>query len=126
MQRWSSHKNQPFHRRVGFALSGLRVAFITEGNFRIQVIALLCIVGLLIVGRAEPVWWALVLLASGAVMTAELFNTAVENLTDHLHPDVHPQIRIVKDCAAAAVLVSATAAVGVAVAFLIHLFRSAG
>ena len=126
MQRWSSQKNQPFHRRVGFALSGMRVAFMTEGNFRIQVIALLCIVALLIVGRAEPVWWALVLLTSGTVMAAELFNTALENLADHLHPDVHPRIRMVKDCAAAAVLVSATAAIGVGVAFLIHLVRSAG
>ncbi len=126
MQRSSSHKNQPFHRRVGFALSGMRVAFMTEGNFRIHGIALLCVVALLIVGRAEPVWWALVLLTSGTVMAAELFNTAIENLADHLHPDIHPRVRIVKDCAAAAVLVSAIAAIAVGVAFLVHLIRSTG
>src|ERR1039458_3870607 len=54
------------------------------------------------VGRA--LWWALVIIASAAVLAAELFNTAIERLADHLHPEMHPEIRIVKDCAAAAVL----------------------
>ena len=63
----------------------------------------------------------MVILASAAVISAELFNTAIEHLADHLHPEIHPSIRIVKDCAAAAVLVSSVAALGVAVALVIHL-----
>ncbi|MGF6732020.1 diacylglycerol kinase [Paraburkholderia youngii] len=38
------------------------------------------------------------------VMAAELFNTALERLADHLHSDQHPAIGAVKDCAAAAVM----------------------
>jgi len=65
-----------------------------------------------------------VILASVGVFAAELFNTAIEHLADHLHPDVHSQIRIVKDCAAAAVLVTVLGALGVALALLIHLAKS--
>ena len=39
------------------------------------------------------------------VLAAELVNTAIEHLADHLHPELHPKIKLVKDCAAAAVLV---------------------
>jgi len=64
-----------------------------------------------------------VVLASSAVLAAEMFNTAIERLADHLHPERHPQIRIVKDCAAAAVLISSAGAVGVAIAMLIDLYH---
>jgi undecaprenol kinase len=45
----------------------------------------------------------------------------LEHLADHLHPQTHAQIQIVKDCAAAAVLVSACAALAVGVALVVHL-----
>ena len=117
----SLHKNQSLFRRFGFAFQGLAAAWRTEANFRIQVITLLVVILVLAVVRIEPIWWALVLLTSGAVLAAELFNTALEYLADHLHPETHPQIQIVKDCAAAAVLVTASAAAAVGIALLFHL-----
>jgi undecaprenol kinase len=117
----SVHKNQPITRRFRFAFQGLAAAWRTERNFRIQLIALLGVVAVLLIVKVEPVWWALVLATSGGVLTAELLNTAMEHLADHLHPETHPQIQIVKDCAAAAVLVTATAAVAVGVALFFHL-----
>jgi undecaprenol kinase len=62
-----------------------------------------------------------VLLASAAVLAAELFNTAVEQLADELHPHDSPGIRLVKDCAAAGVLVTVLGALGVALALAVHL-----
>ena len=118
----SVHKNQPFLRRVRFALAGLAAAWRSELSFRLQLGALAALLLVLLGLRLEPVWWALVSLTSAAVIGAELFNTALEHLADHLHPAVHPQIRIVKDCAAAAVLVAACGALGVAIALMIHLF----
>ena len=73
--------------------------------------------------RPAAIWWALVILASSAVLAAELFNTAVERLADHLHPDLHPEIRLVKDCAAGGVLISSAGAVAVAIALLIALIH---
>jgi undecaprenol kinase len=52
-------------------------------------------------------------------LAAELLNTALERVIDHLHPESHPSIKIAKDCAAGAVLVLSLAAVAVFVALLV-------
>lgn len=41
----------------------------------------------------------------------EIVNAALEALLDHLHPDIHKQIRIVKDMVAGAVLLVVIGAV---------------
>lgn len=119
----TDHKSQPFTRRLQFALAGLVAAWRSEQNFRFQLYIFLGVVVVLTMLGVAPVWWALVLLTSGLVFAAELFNTALEYLADHLHPETHPRIRIVKDCAAAAVLIAACAAAAVAVALIVHLVR---
>ena len=91
---------------------------------RVHLAAVALVVIALIVLAPSPEWWALVALACGAVLTTELINTAVEHLSDHLHPAQHAAIRVVKDCAAAAVLISSAAAVGVGIALAIHVWRS--
>lgn len=116
-------KNQRFVRRVRFAVAGLGAAWRFEHSFRYQCAALVCVLVVLVRMRVEPMWWALVTLTCCAVITAELFNTALEHLADHLHPDIHPRIRIVKDCAAAAVLVAALGALGVGAALTVHLLQ---
>jgi undecaprenol kinase len=120
-----SQKNQPFHRRLRYALTGIAHGLRTEHSLRTQALALVAVLIVLIVLRPAPLWWALVALASSGVMAAELFNTAIERLADHLHPDIHPEIRIVKDCAAAGVLLCSAGAVGVAIALAVQLYRQA-
>ncbi len=119
----SNHKNQPFLSRLRFALAGLGHAARTESSVKIQIAALVAVLIVLLILRPSPAWWALVLLASGGVLAAELFNTAVEHLADHLHPEVHPSIRVVKDCAAAAVLIAVLGAAAVGVALAVHVWR---
>jgi undecaprenol kinase len=115
------HKNQPFAARLGFALAGLAAAIRSERSLRLQVFALVAVAVVLAVLRVEPLWWALVGLTAFGVLSAELFNTALEHLADHLHPETHPQVRLVKDIAAAAVLMAACAAVAVGLALAWHL-----
>jgi diacylglycerol kinase (ATP) len=116
-------KNQAFHRRLRFSMSGIAHGLRSEHSLRIQVVVLIAVLIAMIILRPSPLWWALVILASSGVLAAELFNTAIERLADRLHPDVHPEIRIVKDCAAAAVLICSAGAVGVAVALAIQLYH---
>lgn len=111
-------KNQPFPARVGFALSGIAQAFRLESNFRLHVLAAAAVVVVLWLTRPPVIWWAIAALTVSAVMAAELFNTALEHLVDHLHPQQHATIKIVKDCAAGAVLVVSLAALCVAATFL--------
>jgi diacylglycerol kinase (ATP) len=116
-------KNLSFGRRLRFALAGLGFALRTERSFRTQAVFLvLVIIGLAIL-RPAPLWWGVVILASAAVLAAELFNTAIEQLADHLHPKMHPAIRIVKDCAAAGVLLAVVGAIGVGIALIIKVIQ---
>ena len=59
--------------------------------------------------------WIAVILCIGMVLSAEAMNTAVELLADALQPDSDERIRVVKDVAAGAVLITAIASVVVAI-----------
>lgn len=111
-------KNQPLYRRAGFALEGLMAAWKSEKSVRAHGMAIAATVLLLFYLQPEPVWWALTLLAVGTMLVVELINTSVEKLTDRLHPDLHPDIKIVKDVLAGAVFVSCCAAGCVVLAML--------
>ena len=75
---------------------------------------------LLLATRPAPLWWAVMALAVGLVLVAELINTALEAVVDRLHPERHPEIGAAKDIAAGAVLVASGIAVVVGVAFVVH------
>ena len=117
-------KNHSFARRLGYALHGIAHALRSEHSLQFQAGAFVAVLVALCVLRPRPVWWGLVLLASALVVAAELMNTALEELADHLSPAEHPRIRLVKDCAAGAVLVAALGALGVALAFAVQMLRN--
>lgn len=112
-------KGQRFARRMGYAWQGLRTAWRLEASVRSHGASATLVLIALLVTQAPAVWWAIMALAVGAVIAAELFNSAIEALADHLHPGQHPAIGVVKDVAAGAVLLCSAAAVIVGVAFLI-------
>lgn len=111
-------KNQSFRRRLGFALAGLAATVRTERSFRFHLVAAPAVVLVLAWLKPAPLWWAIAVLTIAAVLAAELINTAVEHLADHLHPEPHPAIKAVKDCAAAAVLITSLGALAVAAVFI--------
>lgn len=111
-------KNRPFHQRLNFALDGIRAAWKGEASFRIQAFCVVVLIGGLAWLRPAPLWWAILLTVTGLVLAAELINTALERVIDHLHPEQHPMMKVAKDCAAGAVLVAALTAIAVFSAFL--------
>lgn len=119
----NDHKNQGLLRRFGFALAGFLHGVRAERSMRLEIVIFVLVIVALAILRPGPLWWAAVMLASAGVLAAELVNTAIETLADHLCPEIHPRIRIVKDCAAAAVLVTVVGAVAVAIALAVHLLR---
>jgi diacylglycerol kinase (ATP) len=97
--------------RLGYALRGLAHAWKTELTFRIQVLAAIAAAASTWILQPGLVWTALVAVMIGAVLAAELINTALEHALDGLHPAQAEFVRIAKDCAAAAVLALSAAAV---------------
>jgi diacylglycerol kinase len=92
------------------AFSGLGYVVRTQSNARIHILAttLVFITGLWL--QIEKQAWLILILIIALVWMAECFNTALEQVVDLASPDIHPLARQAKDAAAAAVLVSAIAA----------------
>ena len=112
-------KNRRFGARLGFAAAGLRLVFRREKSFRSQCALALAagLAGLAL--RPDPLWWALLAVATGLVLALELVNSALEYLLDHLHPDLAREIGAAKDAAAAAVLVASLAAAAIGALMLL-------
>jgi len=111
-------KNQNFVNRLGFAISGLKLAVRSEKSIRFQMLAAVAAFLLLLIFRPEPIWWAIIIVMVVMVLAAELFNTALEILCDFVQPDHHEAIKQIKDVAAGAVLVVSIGSVLVGLFFL--------
>ena len=99
-----------FIKSFVFAANGFRHTILKEQNFLIEIIAALVVIIFSFYFKISTLEWFVVLLNIGIVLMAELFNTAIENLCNLVHPEYHPIIKIVKDTSAAAVIVVAVMA----------------
>lgn len=106
-------------RSIGHALAGVRRIVREELNARIHLAAALLavIVGALL--RLAPDEWRWLALACALVWSAEAFNSAIERLADRVCPTHDPLIGAAKDCAAAAVLITALAALAIALTLVL-------
>lgn len=99
----------------GWAMSGLRTVWREELSFRIElVIGLVFVVGAGML-RFSIIEWIVLLGCIGAVLSAEIINTAIEDLCDRIEPSFDPIIGKIKDTMAGLVLfiVVVTSAIGV-------------
>jgi undecaprenol kinase len=112
-------KGHGFKARLGYALAGLRAAWAKEKSMRTHALISLAVVALLVLTRAPALWWAVMALTIGLVVSAELLNTSIEALADHLHPERHEGIKLTKDVAAGAVLIASLTALVVGLAFVV-------
>lgn len=102
-----------------YAWAGVMYAFKTQRNFRIHTAIGILAISLSIFLHLQAVEIAIIGLTIGAVITMELLNTAIESIVDlSVGQSYHDLARIAKDCAAAAVLISAIVALFVAVILL--------
>ncbi|KUK79208.1 MAG: Diacylglycerol kinase, prokaryotic [Microgenomates bacterium 39_7] len=101
-----------FIRGFKYAYDGILVG-IQERNMRVHILAAVVVmVSGLLVGL-ERYEWIVIAILIGAVWSAELFNTAIENLADILRDEDHLSYQATKnarDLAAGAVLVVSIAA----------------
>ncbi|MDD6185894.1 MAG: diacylglycerol kinase family protein [Bacteroidales bacterium] len=93
-----------------YAFNGLKVLFAEEHNSRIHLFATVCVIIAGALLKLSLLEWAAVAFAVGLVFSGEIFNSAIEDLSDVVCPERDDRIKKVKDLAAAAVLVNAIAA----------------
>jgi diacylglycerol kinase len=94
-----------------YAWAGIKAAIRTEHNTWIHLMLTLTAFGLAIALRISRGEWMALVIVIAMVWTAELFNTVIEKIMDFLTTERLPQIKMIKDMAAAAVMVTALAAV---------------
>jgi diacylglycerol kinase len=93
------------------AIRGVKVAIRGEVNFFIHMfIAVIAGVGGGILKISDNRWWCIFILCVTIVLTAELFNTAIEHLARAVTREQHPEVRDALDIASGAVLVASLGA----------------
>lgn len=90
-----------------FALNGLKEAFLRERNFRIHVFVAIIVIGCCFYFKLAAVEWMFILIMIQTVLIAELVNSLMERMIDYIKPEYHIQAKIIKDIAAAVVLIAA-------------------
>lgn len=98
-----------------YGIAGIAHAIRTQANFRIHlsISFVVIIAGLLL--RSSNAEWAILVLTMMIVLAAELFNTSIEAALDRVSPEQHPLVKVAKDAAAGAVLITAIGAVVIGV-----------
>jgi len=102
-----------FTKSFSFALNGILYAFKTQPNFKVHsaLIVMVTLAGWYFQLNSSE--WLWLLAAIALVLISELFNTAIEVLVDLVSPAYNEKAGIVKDTAAAAVLVAAIIAIAI-------------
>jgi diacylglycerol kinase (ATP) len=93
------------------AASGIGYCIRNEVNFRIQLFAAAVVIAAGILLRLQAGDWWCICTCIVAVLVAEAFNTAIEKLCDLYSPGYNPQIKVIKDVSAGAVLIAAAGSV---------------
>jgi len=97
-----------------FAFNGLKILFKEEHNSRIHFVATVIVIFASIFFELNTYEWIAVIFSIGLVLTAEIINTAIENIADFLTIENNNKIKTIKDLSAAAVLISALTALIIA------------
>jgi diacylglycerol kinase len=107
-------------RKIKVVLAGLRFAVRYDFSVAYKMVLSSVIIALALIFQ-QWVDFAMILLATGLVLTAELLNSAIEALCDFLEPRENEKIGAIKDIAAAAVGISIVVWLAVVVFDVIHL-----
>ena len=88
-----------------YALKGIKHLFRYEHNAWIQATAAIFIIALGFILHISKTEWALIIICIGFVFMAEILNTALELMVDHVSPEFNERAGKIKDLAAGGVLI---------------------
>jgi diacylglycerol kinase len=97
-------------KSIRYAFEGLNAFFASQHNAIIHLLLTILAFMAAIFFNVSKTDMIAIIIVTALVWAAELFNTAVEKLADLVSKDFDPRIKFIKDVSAAAVLLSAVAA----------------
>ena len=98
-------------KSVRYALAGIAVMLRTQHNAWLHLAATVAVIAAGLILRIDANDWRWLVVAVVLVWVSEGMNTAFEHLCDVVSPDFHASVKISKDIAAGAVLITAIGAV---------------
>jgi diacylglycerol kinase (ATP) len=104
---WRSRVNS-----FGYAFEGIKHVLVKEPNTLIHALATVVVIAAGFIKGLAPYQWIAICLCVAFVWITEIINTCIELLCDlYCEKKFHPTIKIIKDIAAAAVLIAALVSV---------------
>ncbi|MEY8847661.1 diacylglycerol kinase [Psychroserpens sp. XS_ASV72] len=111
-------------KSVGYAFKGAMYLLKTESSIKIQAFVAIAVTIAGFYFEISRTEWLIQIVFIALVMSLEGVNTAIEYMSDFIHPDRHTSIGRIKDIAAGAVFIGAVCAVIAAmIIYLPKLFR---
>lgn len=89
------------------ALEGIIKTVRVEKNLKIHFMTMVCVIMVGLIVKLSVYEWIVCTVLFGLVISAEMFNTALEKTLDYVNEDYDEKIRFIKDASAGAVLVLA-------------------
>ena len=93
-----------------YAGEGIVSSFKSERNMKIHMFIMLIVILAGILLELSAIEWIICVLLFAIVISAELFNTAIETIVDMVSPEKNEKAKLAKDVSAGAVLVVAIGA----------------
>lgn len=97
-------RKPPIHKSFQNAFRGIFFMMKSERNFQLELLAFVINLFLIFFLKLSSIDTILILMVSFGVLTAEIFNTAVEKICDIIQPDFDKRIGFIKDISAGAVI----------------------
>lgn len=82
-----------------------------ERNFQIHLVVACIVIISSFYFKLSSIEWVAICVVIGLVLITEIINSAMEQMINYFKPEIHPNAKIIKDMAAAAVLVAAIVSV---------------
>jgi len=104
-------RKPPIHKSFLNAFRGFFLILKSERNFQVELLAFLVNIFLIFYLKLSSIDTVLILMVSFGVLSAEIFNTAIEKICDIIQPEFDKRIGFIKDISAAAVILMAVLSV---------------
>lgn len=93
------------------SMAGIEYTLKTQRNLRIQIVFAILAILLGLIFGLDTTEWVILWLVIGSVLFAEMVNTAIEVMLDLYTQEFNENVRIAKDIASGAVLISSIVSV---------------
>lgn len=110
----SKYSETDFFKSFSYALRGLRLAIKSQKNFRRQIFTAITAIIAAILLKFSPVEFCIIIIVTGMVLFAELFNSVIEFTLDAAYKNNYSKlVEMAKDMAAGSVCIASVCALTV-------------